>query len=59
MLDLLAKGRPPDLNHVLPGDMVDESTGRRERLEPAERERLVREARAALERMIEITRAAA
>jgi quinolinate synthase len=58
MLDLLAKGRPPDLNHVLPGDMVDEGTGRRERLAPAERAQLVREARAALERMIEVTRAA-
>jgi quinolinate synthase len=58
MLDLLAKGTPPDLNHVLPGDMVDESTGRRERLPQAERDVLVREARAALERMIEITRAA-
>jgi quinolinate synthase len=59
MLDLLAKGRPPDLNHVLPGDVVDERTGRRERLSVAEREVLVREARAALERMIAITRAAA
>jgi quinolinate synthase len=59
MLDLLAKGRPPDLNHVLPGDVVDEGTGRRERLSVAEREVLVREARAALERMISITRAAA
>jgi quinolinate synthase len=58
MLDLLAKGRPPDLNHVRPGDMVDESTGRRERLEPQEREVLVCEARQALERMISITRAA-
>jgi quinolinate synthase len=59
MLDLLAKGRPPDLNHVLPGDVVDEHTGRRERLSPPERAELVREARVALERMIEVTRAAA
>jgi quinolinate synthase len=58
MLDLLAKGRPPDLNHVLPGDAVDEATGVRDRLPPAERETLVRDARRALERMIEITRAA-
>jgi quinolinate synthase len=58
MLDLLAKGRPPDLNRVLPGDMVDEGTGRRERLAPAERDTLVREARGALQRMIEVTRAA-
>ena len=58
MLDLLARGRAPDLNHVLPGDVVDEVTGRRERLPPAERTSLVREARRALEQMITITRAA-
>ena len=56
MVDLLAKGRPPDLNHVLPGDAVDEITGTRERLSPAERDTLVAEARRALERMIDITR---
>jgi len=55
MLDLLRKGTPPDLNHVLPGDAVNEISGRRERLLPAERERLVREARRALEQMIAIT----
>jgi len=58
MVDLLAKDRPPDLNHVLPGDAVDEITGKRERLAPAERATLVAEARRALERMIEVTRAA-
>jgi quinolinate synthase len=58
MVDLLAKDRPPDLNHVLPGDAVDEITGKRERLAPAERATLVTEARRALERMIEVTRAA-
>jgi quinolinate synthase len=55
MLDLLRKGTPPDLNRVLAGDSVDEISGRRDRLGPQEREQLVREARAALERMIEIT----
>ncbi len=57
MLDLLRKGTPPDLNRVLAGDVVDEISGRRERLEPKEREALVVHARRALERMIEITEA--
>jgi quinolinate synthase len=55
MLDLLRRGEGPDLNRVLPGDAVDELSGRRERLAQGERDALAREARAALERMIEIT----
>ncbi len=55
ILDLLRKGSPPDINRVLPGDVVDEVSGWRERLEPSERETLIRDARSALERMIEIT----
>ena len=55
MLDLLRKGTPPDINRVLAGDAVDESTGTRDRLSEAERQELVGEARSALERMIEIT----
>jgi len=55
LLDLLRKGEAPDLNRVEAGDAVDEITGDRDRLEPAERAQLVREARAALEAMIEIT----
>lgn len=55
LLDLLRKGRAPDLNRVLPGDVVNEATGSRERLEEAERAALARDARRALERMIEIT----
>jgi quinolinate synthase len=55
MLDLLRRGRPPEANRVLPGDMVDEQSGARERLSPAEREELVRHARGALERMVAIT----
>jgi hypothetical protein len=35
--------------------MVDETTAVRERLTPAERQNLVRDARLGLERMIEIT----
>jgi quinolinate synthase len=55
LLDLLRKGSPPDINRVLPGDVVDEVSGWRERLEPEQREALIRDARSALERMIEIT----
>ncbi len=55
MLDLLRRGKAPDINRVLPGDAVDEISGRRERLSEAERGRLAAEARAALERMIAIT----
>jgi quinolinate synthase len=57
MLDLLRRGKGPDLNRVLAGDVVDETSGRRERLDESERATLVRDARRALERMIEITEA--
>ena len=57
ILDLLRRGEAPDLNKVLPGDVVSETTAARDRLQAAERERVVRDARAALERMIEITSA--
>ena len=55
LLDLLSRGRGPDLNRVLPGDVVDEVSGHRERLDADGRARVARDARAALERMIEIT----
>jgi quinolinate synthase len=55
LLDLLRQGRPPDANRVLAGDVVDELSGYRERLEPEARAALARDARTALERMIEIT----
>lgn len=58
LLDLLAKGKAPDLNRVLPGDMVDEISGARERLDVAGQARVARDARRALERMIEITESA-
>ena len=48
MLDLLRQGKPPDLNRVLPGDVVDEVTGARERLDcvrPGARSRAMRGAR--------------
>ncbi len=55
ILDLLSKGAPPDVNRVLAGDAVSETTGVRERLPEAERARIARDARRALEKMIEIT----
>ena len=57
LLDLLSRGRAPDLNRVLAGDMVDEVSGARERLDASGRERVASDARRALERMIEITEA--
>ncbi|MAF27118.1 MAG: quinolinate synthase NadA [Gemmatimonadota bacterium] len=59
ILDLLRRGCPPDINRVLPGDSVDEVTGTRDRLPEEERTRIVRDARAALERMISVVNAAA
>jgi quinolinate synthase len=57
LLDLLRQGRAPDLNRVLPGDVVDEVTGARERLDESGQAQVARDARKALERMIEITEA--
>lgn len=54
MLDLLRKGTAPSINRVLAGDMVDERTMKRDRLDDRERTRLVAEARLSLERMIAI-----
>ena len=58
LLDLLAKGKPPEANRVLPGDCVDEVSGARDRLDERARAIVVRDARRALERMIELTEAA-
>lgn len=58
LLDLLAKGRAPELNRVLSGDAVDETTGWRERLDPRSRDEIARDARKALETMIRLTEAA-
>jgi len=58
MLDLLRKGCPPQLNRVLSGDAVDGETGWRERLDPGSQAQIAREARKALEKMIELTEAA-
>ena len=54
MLDLLRRGTPPAANKVLAGDSVDERTGALDRLDDAERAELVRDAKRALEAMIEV-----
>ena len=55
LLDLLRLGKAPDSNRVLAGDVVDEVTGSRERLAREDRHAIAQNARAALERMIEIS----
>lgn len=57
ILDLLRQGRAPELNRVLAGDVVSETTAARDRLPEQERAQLAVHARSALERMIEITAA--
>ncbi|MFQ5655113.1 MAG: quinolinate synthase NadA, partial [Planctomycetota bacterium] len=59
LLDLLRQGRPPHINEVLPGDVVDERTARRDRLDQAGQDWVRENARRALDGMIEITRAGA
>lgn len=59
MLDLLRQGKAPGLNRVLSGDVVDGDTGWRERLDVGSRNAIARDARKALETMIELTEAAA
>ncbi len=59
MVDLLAKGKAPDINRVRMGDVVDELSGARERLGADEQARATAHARAALQRMVAITQAAA
>lgn len=55
LLDLLRRGTPPDLNRVLPGDVVSETTGARDRLREVERAEVLAHAREAMRRMIAIT----
>lgn len=55
MLDLLRQGKAPSYNQVCPGDVVNEFTGRRERLSKDEQAWVVKYARKALENMITIT----
>jgi quinolinate synthase len=55
LLDLLAKGKLLDFNEVQPGDVVNEFTGQRQRLEDDEQQKLVKYAKVALQNMITIT----
>ncbi len=58
MLDLLKKGQAPALNRVEAGDVVDEATGARERLDVGSQAEIAADARKSLERMIALTEAA-
>ncbi len=55
LLDLLRLGHQLDENIVMPGDVVNESSGIRQRLSEQEQESVVENARKALENMIAIT----
>ncbi len=59
LLDLLRKGEAPDINRVLPGDVVDERSMKRERLDGEDQSMLVQHARASMERMIEVVEGSA
>ena len=54
ILDLLRRGEAPGINRVEAGDMIDETTMARDRLDAGERAELIGDARRALERMIAI-----
>lgn len=54
-LDLLRQGKTLDYNTVKPGDVVNEFTGQRQRLDQQGQQWLVDNAKAALEKMIAIT----
>lgn len=58
MLDLLHQGAAPDINRVQVGDVVDEISGFRERLDADEAAQVAAHARDALQRMVAITEAA-
>lgn len=58
VLDLLHKGKAPELNRVMAGDVVDEATGFRERLDGTSQQEIANDARKALQRMIDLTEAA-
>lgn len=55
LLDLLRQGKAPDYNEVKPGDVVNEFTGLRQRLDEQEQLELIANARRALQNMIRIT----
>lgn len=55
LLDLLRQGKLPEFNRVLPGDVVNEFTGSRQRLDAVGQAWIRENARIALENMIRIT----
>lgn len=57
LVDLLRQGKEMPYNQVKAGDVVNEFTGLRQRLQPVDQEWVVGNARKALEKMIEITEA--
>jgi len=58
LLDLLRQGKAPALNKVEAGDVIDEASGRRERLDRISQEEIAADARRSLETMIRLTEAA-
>jgi quinolinate synthase len=57
LLDLLRQGEDVEYNRVKPGDLVDEFSGKRTRLNEEKQHWLQENAKLALEKMIEITEA--
>jgi quinolinate synthase len=55
MLDLLRKGKAPEINEVKPGDMIDETSSVRLRLDKKGQQWITDNAKIALENMIKIT----
>jgi quinolinate synthase len=55
VLDLLRQGKVPEFNVVKPGDVVNEFTGSRQRLNAREQQWIVENAKKALQKMISIT----
>lgn len=55
VLDLLRQGKVPEFNRVKPGDVVNEFTGSRQRLDEKGQQWIISNAKRALEKMISIT----
>lgn len=55
LVDLLRQGKALPYNEVKPGDVVNETTGIRNRLQPKDQNWVVNNAKLALQKMIEIT----
>lgn len=57
VLDLLRLGKIPEFNRVKPGDVVNELTGTRQRLDDVGQQWIIDNAKRALQKMISITKA--